>query len=107
MIRPAAFGRLCVETRAISWRRRRQLVQPPSGGCVLKHDSRREALTRMAQPPSGGCVLKLCCELSNLQGDFILFMVSASRDDDEAEVVLTALNCLSEYDLALANEEAA
>ena len=59
MIRPAAFGRLCVETRAISWRRRRQLVQPPSGGCVLKHDSRREALTRMAQPPSGGCVLKL------------------------------------------------
>lgn len=49
----------------------------------------------------------LCCELTNLEGDFILFMVSASRDDDEAEVVLTALNCLSEYDLALANEEAA
>lgn len=49
----------------------------------------------------------LCCELSNLKDDFIMFMVSASRDDDEAEVVLTALNCLSEYDLALANEEAA
>ena len=49
----------------------------------------------------------LCCELTNLEADFILFMVSASRDDDEEEVVLTALNCLSEYDLALANEEAA
>ncbi len=59
-------------------------MQPPSGGCVLKHDTRREALTRLAaatfgwlcvetiksqttlagkqkQPPSGGCVLKPLC----------------------------------------------
>ena len=31
----AAFGRLCVETRTKSPKRLR-LVQPPSGGCVLK-----------------------------------------------------------------------
>ena len=33
--RPAAFGRLCVETAWLSMKTV-LLVQPPSGGCVLK-----------------------------------------------------------------------
>ena len=32
---PAAFGRLCVETR-LNWSRLWEYRQPPSGGCVLK-----------------------------------------------------------------------
>ena len=46
----------------------------------------------------------LCCELTNLEGDFILFMVSATPEDDECDVVMTALNCMSARDLALANK---
>ena len=80
-MKPAAFGRLCVETTlpiltAIFGR-----PQPPSGGCVLKLKCTQFALcieqpaafgrlcvetisiglnisTRTFQPPSGGCVLK-------------------------------------------------
>ncbi len=33
---PAAFGRLCVETRKYSYYLNRDKGQPPSGGCVLK-----------------------------------------------------------------------
>ena len=33
--------------------------QPPSGGCVLKHDKGRRFFSIDNQPPSGGCVLKL------------------------------------------------
>ena len=33
---PAAFGRLCVETKDAKWRRAKYDIQPPSGGCVLK-----------------------------------------------------------------------
>ena len=32
--------------------------QPPSGGCVLKPDSSIAIMTAAIQPPSGGCVLK-------------------------------------------------
>ena len=32
--------------------------QPPSGGCVLKHDKSMEQESNVNQPPSGGCVLK-------------------------------------------------
>ena len=33
---PAAFGRLCVETEAVLAELRSFAFQPPSGGCVLK-----------------------------------------------------------------------
>ena len=78
--KPAAFGRLCVETLHVQ-RRCRLQFQPPSGGCVLKHIHIRAAerhfdpaafgrlcvetlavlaytAMRKSQPPSGGCVLK-------------------------------------------------
>ena len=35
------------------------LIQPPSGGCVLKRDVWCELRKGGFQPPSGGCVLKL------------------------------------------------
>ena len=55
---PAAFGRLCVETRkptttTVPTR------QPPSGGCVLKLIGHLHITCPVIQPPSGGCVLKL------------------------------------------------
>ena len=55
---PAAFRRLCVETSnargAFHLR-----PQPPSGGCVLKHQQKQFYLyNHQNQPPSGGCVLK-------------------------------------------------
>ena len=34
------------------------LLQPPSGGCVLKHANTSSNSTDSSQPPSGGCVLK-------------------------------------------------
>ena len=34
-------------------------MQPPSGGCVLKHQKLDQILPKDKQPPSGGCVLKL------------------------------------------------
>ena len=54
---PAAFGRLCVET-ANREMPRRELTQPPSGGCVLKLKGGDFAFQLFNQPPSGGCVLK-------------------------------------------------
>ena len=36
---PAAFRRLCVETATLRLKLPK-LNQPPSGGCVLKHDGR-------------------------------------------------------------------
>ena len=33
-------------------------VQPPSGGCVLKHEWEERHNHQRIQPPSGGCVLK-------------------------------------------------
>ena len=35
-----------------------ELIQPPSGGCVLKLPPYRPLLESGRQPPSGGCVLK-------------------------------------------------
>ena len=35
-----------------------KIVQPPSGGCVLKLEWARESFQTTFQPPSGGCVLK-------------------------------------------------
>ncbi|MBF0804934.1 MULTISPECIES: hypothetical protein [unclassified Neisseria] len=49
----------------------------------------------------------LCCELNSIHGHFILLMVSADKADTEADVVQTALRCLSSSDLAVANQEAA
>ena len=34
-------------------------TQPPSGGCVLKHQMPADNIKTLNQPPSGGCVLKL------------------------------------------------
>ena len=53
----AAFRRLCVETKLIAEFANRHL-QPPSGGCVLKHLQRNQKQIELLQPPSGGCVLK-------------------------------------------------
>ena len=58
MIMPAAFGRLCVETRHLSNQNNINPCQPPSGGCVLKHSNKSLFRMELAQPPSGGCVLK-------------------------------------------------
>ena len=33
-------------------------MQPPLGGCVLKHWLELRGFTRIKQPPLGGCVLK-------------------------------------------------
>ena len=57
---PAAFGRLCVET-FMGYKLLTGLGQPPSGGCVLKQETRLWEGSRKGQPPSGGCVLKLVC----------------------------------------------
>ena len=54
---PAAFGRLCVETSKLN-RLIKGRVQPPSGGCVLKPDDSTVDGKVVRQPPSGGCVLK-------------------------------------------------
>ena len=35
------------------------ILQPPSGGCVLKLSIWDAFFWRFCQPPSGGCVLKL------------------------------------------------
>ena len=56
----AAFGRLCVETQPFG-RRRPNVFQPPSGGCVLKHGLKASKHGLLIQPPSGGCVLKRLC----------------------------------------------
>ena len=37
----------------------KKLVQPPSGGCVLKRCTGKHTTCCCIQPPSGGCVLKL------------------------------------------------
>ena len=55
---PAAFGRLCVETSIAFSIFTMILNQPPSGGCVLKHQSWFTPNKQHCQPPSGGCVLK-------------------------------------------------
>lgn len=49
----------------------------------------------------------LCCELSSLHDEFILLMVSADKGEEEADLVQTALNCLSMKDLAKAERKAA
>lgn len=49
----------------------------------------------------------LCCELSSTAGEFILMMVSADKAEDEADLVRTALGCLSRKDLAKADRKAA
>ena len=55
----AAFGRLCVETIFSDLMAAIEKIQPPSGGCVLKHKVLNHAeQVMMTQPPSGGCVLK-------------------------------------------------
>ena len=58
LVRPAAFGRLCVET-VINPYKISEYGQPPSGGCVLKHPRVKRISMKPVQPPSGGCVLKL------------------------------------------------
>ena len=58
MIRPAAFRRLCVET-AVRLTILKHTTQPPSGGCVLKPFPASMRRIAQPQPPSGGCVLKL------------------------------------------------
>ncbi|OHR19798.1 hypothetical protein HMPREF2560_05475, partial [Neisseria sp. HMSC078H04] len=65
----AAFGRLCVETSGVLiWMA--LLVQPPSGGCVLKLCDPFDKTNRQHQPPSGGCVLKrLHCRIDGEDED--------------------------------------
>ena len=56
---PAAFRRLCVETRSYKLPCRRDKLQPPLGGCVLKLVDLFAPCAFLDQPPLGGCVLKL------------------------------------------------
>ena len=58
MLMPAAFKRLCVETSLKSTRADARDFQPPSGGCVLKRQTKKNYWSHWIQPPSGGCVLK-------------------------------------------------
>ena len=44
--------------------RKAEAIQPPSGGCVLKHEDVDDRKAEAIQPPSGGCVLKLLRSLS-------------------------------------------
>ena len=55
---PAAFRRLCVETGCPNNSLKKKGNQPPSGGCVLKPETAPCRNTARCQPPSGGCVLK-------------------------------------------------
>ena len=57
--KPAAFGRLCVETTMMTKVSALICTQPPSGGCVLKPCAAACRVRLKPQPPSGGCVLKL------------------------------------------------
>ena len=61
-LRPAALGRLCVETKNHHCRYKIRKRQPPSGGCVLKHEKTFFDKYGVRQPPSGGCVLKHVCK---------------------------------------------
>ena len=56
--KPAAFGRLCVETRG---RLYVKLHKGPAafGRLCVETANRRELAAFWSQPPSGGCVLKL------------------------------------------------
>ena len=56
-VSPAAFRRLCVETRGDQGTSKAN-AQPPLGGCVLKHADTPELALDRIQPPLGGCVLK-------------------------------------------------
>ena len=56
--KPAAFGRLCVETSPENLPQNPVNDQPPSGGCVLKLIVHIVKPFELHQPPSGGCVLK-------------------------------------------------
>ena len=43
----------------------RHSLQPPSGGCVLKHEvGHATKHLGIRQPPSGGCVLKLIVKIA-------------------------------------------
>ena len=54
---PAAFRRLCVETKNAP-RPNLKPSQPPLGGCVLKQNGLESVQPTYGQPPLGGCVLK-------------------------------------------------
>ena len=45
-------------------------VQPPSGGCVLKHMALHINNSIHIQPPSGGCVLKQSFNFGNVSVSF-------------------------------------
>ena len=64
---PAAFGRLCVET-IMKLPVNLYLSQPPSGGCVLKLTGFNCIGLVPVQPPSGGCVLKPAAVWSRFSG---------------------------------------
>ena len=56
--RPAAYGRLRVETLHALSAHANVAEQPPTGGCVLKHVAAIHGVFAIHQPPTGGCVLK-------------------------------------------------
>ena len=56
-IQPAAFRRLCVETKRPA-EKKEEKNQPPSGGCVLKHQ--RAKLNGTAKHPAA--FRRLCVE---------------------------------------------
>ena len=66
---PAAFRRLCVETKPRLSVRLMLMIQPPLGGCVLKLVDVADPFGQIFQPPLGGCVLKPVCEQGNQPAD--------------------------------------
>ena len=69
MPQPAAFGRLCVETK---YRQYHGEYRAPAafGRLCVETDLAKKVKKEWAQPPSGGCVLKQCFENIEVANDF-------------------------------------
>ena len=59
---PAAFRRLCVETRNTLVVGGQEGFQPPSGGCVLKHD----LVSHLQSADQPAAFRRLCVETSHI-----------------------------------------
>ena len=59
MAKPAAFGRLCVETNSATMYATKTTPAAFGRLCVETNVQEREMPFKRTQPPSGGCVLKL------------------------------------------------
>ena len=67
-------------------------MQPPSGGCVLKHYHIGNKMNLRMQPPSGGCVLKHHSKNPAFMLDFVFAAAAFGRLCVETHR-LSALTC--------------